>query len=55
MGKNNDYYVCVYSDLIPWRGNVGMYKMSPKCLASSFLTISSLVRLTAKKGEGMCR
>jgi hypothetical protein len=43
------------ADPIPYRGNVGMWKLPPKCLASSFLTTSSLVRLIAKKGEGMCR
>ena len=29
--------------------------LPPNCLASSFLTTSFLVGLTAKKGEGMCR
>ena len=29
--------------------------LSPNCLASSFSTTSSLVGLTAKMGEGMCR
>lgn len=35
-------------DPIPCRGNVGMWKLPPNCLASSFLTTSSLVGLTAK-------
>ena len=43
-------------DPIPCRGNVGMWEMPPpNCLVSSSSTTSSLVRLTAKKGEGMCR
>ena len=43
-------------DPIPCRGNVGMWEMPPpNCLVSSSSTTSSLVRLIAKKDEGMCR